>query len=470
MSVIFYLGNIFGSNDISNYVNYKSVSITDSNQIKADTLSFDMTVISRATRAPESGNTISILDTTTGNYEFSGIVESVREEMINPITFRYSCDCIDWIKIFDRHLVVEKFGSQTVKTIIGTILSDYANKGYSNWTPFTYESGGLDNIEVGETLDFDFREPSACLDELAEKVGAQWYIGFDRVLRFARPESFGLVTIAPIDGNILKLDSDISSYGDMILTESIGNIKNVVYITDAKKKDEITQQQRFDGAGKKNQYYQMGFIMFLPPKVSDWSSSISAKITDQSSTEVLQRNLTDIRSNSEASGEETNQTIYVDANANSVRLPDKFLLGASERLIVTAYKAVDSPAPFPNSISIELMKSRENLGSDGIYEYKKSEPALWDATGQNQDLSATVILNRYSMPVITGEFYSYLSGWRAGMAFTIQSNIRMNGKLRDGVVFYVKSVSKTIEIYGSSIALSRIKSEITISNNKWEGT
>ena len=467
MSIIFYLGNTFGSNDISSYVNYKSVNITDSNQIKADTLSFDMIVSDRASRAPEPGNTISILDTTTGKYEFSGLVETVREEMINPITFRYLCDCIDWVKIFDRHLVEKKFGGDTVITIIGTILSDYANKGYSNWTPFTYEPGGLDNISIDETLDFDFREPSACLDELAEKVGAQWYIDFNRVLYFNTPQS--LNTPSPITENLLNLDSDISSYGDMVLTESISNIKNVVYITDAKMKDEVTLEQRFDGAGKKNQYYQMGFKIFLPVRITDWSTYISARITDQTSSEVLNRNLTDIRSDDERQREETNLTIYVNANNNSVRLPDKFLLGASERLIVTAYKAVDAPAPFPDPVSIALIKKRENLGSDGIYEYKKSEPALWDATGQNQNLSATIILNRYSMPVITGEFYSYLTGWRAGMAFTIKSSIRMNGKLSDGVVFYVKSVSKTIEIYGESIALSRIKSEITISDNKWEG-
>ena len=339
---------------------------------------------------------------------------------------------------------------------------------YGNWTPFTYFPGSLDDIIIDETLDFNFVEPSACLDELAEKTGAQWYIDFNRVLYFNTPQSLNIPS--PITGNRLNLDSDISSYGDMVLTESIGNIKNVIYVTDAKVKEEITSLQRFDGAGKKNQYYSMGFKMFLPIKTSELSTYVSAKITDQTSLEVLIRNLTDLRMDNASQGGETNVTIYVNADTNSVRLPDRFLLGASERLIITAYKAVDQPAPFPDPVSIELMKGRENLGSDGIYEYKRSEPALWDATGEGQNNASRLVLSRYSMPLITGEFYSYLSGWRAGMGFQLKSYLRMNGKFKDGVTMYVKSVTKTIEIYGNSITASRIKSEITISNNKWEGS
>lgn len=116
------------------------------------------------------------------------------------------------------------------------------------------------------------------------------------------------------------------------------------------------------------------------------------------------------------------------------------------------------------------METRENLGGDGKYEYKRSEPTLWDPDGRGQLAASQLILSRAALPLISGSFYSYLSGWRAGMGFTLKSQTRMNNALRDGTTVYVKSVTKTIEIYGDSMAGSRVRSVITFSNNKWEGT
>ena len=453
--------------DVSKWVNFKSINITDSIQIKADTMSFEMVIPGRAISAPKPGNIVYLRDQIAAEYVFCGMIETIQEEMINPMTFRYSCDAVDWVRVFDRHLIVKKLGGESIKAIIQVILT-YANTGYINWTPFTYDPGSLDDTLALETLDWDFKEPSACLDELAEKVGAQWYIDFDRVLYFNKPES--LIIPSPISGNILDLDTDISSYGDMVLTEDISNIKNVIFITDAKVKDELEKTSRFDGPGKAGDYYNLGYKLFLPSRESDWATYITARITSQTASEAVLRTLTDIRPDQGSKAEETNVTIYINPERSSVRLPNKFLLGASERLIIIAYEAIDSPQAICDPPSIALMGTRENLGGDGKYEYKKSEPALWDPDGKGQLRASELILNRAALPLISGSFNSYLSGWKAGMGFTLKSQIRMNNALRDGTIMYVKSVTKTVEIYGDSMASSRVKSAITFSNNRWEGT
>jgi len=421
--------------DITKYVTLDSIEVSDSIKVKADTANLEMVVIGQDPH-PRAGNVLEIWDDNT--LEFRGPVLRKEQRIRNPRTFEYSLEASDFTRFFDRRLVSETYiTGKRCREVIADIVSKYT-------IGFT-----INHVYHGPKLPemaFDFIYPSQALDEIAEKVGYQWFIDFDRDIWF-----MPLIAMAsPLPGNVLNLDTDIANYGDLVIREDTSALKNYIYLKDAKYKATLKQ----DTFGEVvSGILRFEYEPFVPASISAWQeegylkawrwdSTVRAEPIDADLVNILRDGI----DGEKGDGRGTEKDVYVNLDRGTIRFPDKYPLRKEERFRIQYYSATEQPQILFDLASQAEMQRRESYSGyleSGKYEYVMSEPALYTEKGEEAIAAMERVLARYRWPIIAGSFTSYLKGWRAGQYFHLKSTARgAYGQPLDELMF-VQSVRKS---------------------------
>jgi hypothetical protein len=435
-----------------------TISITDSLKIKTDSLSFEMVIESQKAPRPKAGNSVRVIDEDDAYPLFAGTIMNVGQKMLNPITFHFTVEAADYTRFFDRRVVSKKFPKDsTVNEVVLEIID--------KWTVgFTKKNVKYSAIRLPE-LAFDNATPSACLDEVAEKIGWQWYVDFNKDVHFFESEEAKPPALISTN-NCYDLDTEIDAGGDVEISEDVGNLKNFIILKDVKTKSKFAIWDSFLETAK--MFFTFKWDVFTPTVIDRDSIKeyLTGKIVDNNTgafIDKLEFRIDNVDGNIESKIGADN-TIFVNFEYMGFRTSDKLAQrlqdNPSYRLDLNYSPAEDVELPFLEPDSILEMQEREGGDSSGIYEYVCSEPTLWTETGEEASGIAEQVLARDAWPSFSGSFKSYKKGWKAGQHFTLKSERwgDANEPLEEEVWIQKVSLSVLPEgVLESSISFSKSK-------------
>lgn len=471
---------VISNYDVTTYVPFKSINMNDSLTIKSDSLSFNIYIDSLLSiPTPKAGQITQVryywdvypqeyidmgiyetseilFDASENKYyslEFEGGINTVSRKWKGPPDWlEYGCSCSDYTKQLDRNLVNKVYtAGQYAGDIVRDIITNYVS---SDFTTYHVEQGYM----VPE-MTFDFSEPSTCIQELAECIGYQWYVDFNKDIHFYWNEhNLSPLAVGGTWGpglNILYVDSEIKHAYNLELTEDVSQLKNKILVKNANFKGTYTNE---DFVEAQNKFYKTFYSIFPAWDQSTTQADRAKQITVEiyyvsggTLTLDYSRPITTILldeiEGKAGDGQGDRNTIYVNFNSG-FRLPDNYPLQSSQVLRVYYYKIESIPVLEIDQNSINEMKDREGGNSTGVYEYAFDASAIYTEKGEELTVAVDRVLLRYKDPLITGTFQSRLRGWKAGQSFIIFSN-RWGTGVDEPIseVVWVKDVSKTVLNY-----------------------
>lgn len=456
--------------DRTPYVIIESISLNDSITVKSDNLSFELDIEEFSVTPPRCGNYIEfrnyftsypsseiaskIYDTDEVLYddieclyyirEFYGTIVTVEYKWVSPPKWiKYTVTACDNTRFFDRKLVNNVYEAGLYAgDIVVDIITNYT-------TGFTYN-----HVEKGYKVPeqtFDYSEPSACIQAIAEAIGYQWYIDQQNDVHFfwceQKPSPLQIYT-----SNILNADTELVYAYNLTLTEDISQVKNRIIIKNANFKSDAQIYDDFTEANRKvfNSSYKL-YPFSIDTTQEERAQYVTVELHSLSgSSYVLDKIygtiLLDGIEGSAGDGTGDNDTVYVNFDNKTIRLPDNHALESNHMIRVYFYRTEDVPVLEISQESIEEMKDREGGSSSGIYEFSFDGSSIFTENGEELTAAVDRVLLRYKDPLISGTFQSRLRGWKAGQSFVLNSNYF--GSSRSDPIYelvFVKEVTKTIQ-------------------------
>lgn len=433
--------------DRTSYIPIKSVSMNDSISIKSDTCSFTMEIDQFAVSPPRGNQVVEVryyfdswpseycvpgiyapydltYDMDTSSWyalEFKGTIQTVTRRWIGPPRWlAYECTCSDFTRQFDRNLVNEVYpAGQYAGDIVKDIVNNYTI-GFDTY-----------NVDIGfkvPEMTFDFSEPSTCIQEIAETIGYQWYIDFNKGVHFFWRED-RVSPLAISKGNIYDVDNEVTNAYNLELTEDVSQLKNKILIKNANFKG-VWNNEDFVEAQTKffNMFYKAYPITDKASTQAQRASYIQVEIYNNvggvlvlDTTRPITTILIDEIEGKVGDGAGDANTVYMNFG-KGLRLPDNYPLSDGQVLRVRYNKIEAVPLLEVDQNSIDAMKSREGGDSTGIYEFAFDGSSIYTETGEEVTAAVDRVLLRYKDPLWTGSFQSRLRGWQAGQVFRLQSN------------------------------------------------
>lgn len=399
-----------GGNDRTAKVDVYSIVVSESPGAKANTMSFDVPVEDDDVVRPLGGQEVVLTD---ASREFAGILVSVKETQLAPRSFVYRCTARDYTYLFDRRLVVEDYAAQRADLIVADVVSRFTS-GFTS-------TGVKTAFDVPEQK-YDHVYPSEIVQGLADQLEWQWYIDYLRDVRF-----FAIgAEVAPIA--VLDLEAD-TRYHDLALEEDVAQWKNRIYVKGFKNKSTGTYQRAFTGDGS-TKFFHLGYEP--GPDLADTTVTVDG---------VARTLKVDIADNQPYVGG-ADSDVYVCFGNMGMRFnvaPASGLpIVATFPYMFEALTVVEDPAAQTESAARE--------GGDGVHEYVHSDPGLTAETADPAAAKGNMLLLKYGWPIVTGNFGTFVSGWRPGQSFRLKSSRRFKDRSGNPIdqQMYVHTVEKTV--------------------------
>lgn len=422
---------LIGGVDYTPYTDLSSLRIDNNIAAQNDTLDIDIIIPNFALPRPKADTELILFN--GSNREFAGVITDPEEEQLAVGVMKYATKVRDYTPWLDKRLVVEDITGWTADQIVDYVVQNYT-------TGFTTQ-----NVQPSFTVPtqkFNYVQPSRVIKNLADSISWGWYIDYDKDVHFYAMESF----LSPLPGNIFDADNDLINYGDLIISENASQVKNRIYLKGYKYKAGWTKTDSWVADGQ-----QTTFDLSYQP----YRGAIS----------ILVGGINYPAKNDIVDGLPTTLTNDGYGYVNYVGQKLRFNVAPVSGTVVTMtynpmlynVTMVEDPA------AQQVMAERD--GTDGIFENVIDDPRLTSDGPELAQLRGQLALYKYGYPHISGSFYSYLQGWRAGQHFVFQSQKRMDGEL-DGETLYVTKVTKTITnhpLNGTPI----LKSQISFSDSPY---
>lgn len=165
------------------------------------------------------------------NKIFAGIlvgieIRTAQNVVVYDLTFK------DYTELMDGRLVIDSFDDQMTSDIIDAIVAEYLPAG------FTVDCD-LD-VSVGYVA-FNFEKPSRCMARLAELVGGDWYVDYDKVIHFFRSADISAPWVITDTNGKIQVDT-------LKIKNDLSQIRNIIYVRGGEYQgDAYTETQKADG-------------------------------------------------------------------------------------------------------------------------------------------------------------------------------------------------------------------------------
>lgn len=424
-----------GGVDYTQYVEMQSVKIDSNIAVNSDTLGMTINIPNQILPRPKGGQEIIVYNGSVR--EFGGVLVLPKESALTPTTMSYEVQARDYLYYLDKRLVTNSYTNTTAGNIVINIIQNYT-------TGFTTNHVlGTDNSFLIPFIKFDHLSPSACLQKLADAVGLNWWVDYNKDVHFASSTTIA----SPLPNNTLLVDTDLQNYGDLVLEEDVSQVRNQVYIMGHKVAAAytVTEKQPTDGN-------QTSFNLNYEPM-----NGISSMVVSVGATNYTPKlDLT----NGTAKNTTNDGNAYVHIKNQTVRFNAAPAAGVLSVTYRPKYEMVNLYND-PNAMTV--MKQRDTI--DGVYEYMINDRQLSGDDTSLADARGRIELTKYANPHYSGEFYSYTKGWGTGQYFYLTSNYRMDGFFQK-FLFYVVKLTKTIVNHPSN-GTPTIRYDLTISDSPY---
>lgn len=403
-----------GGLDYTQYVDLKTVKVDSNIAVNSDTAEFNVIIPQQVLPRPKGGQEVIIWN--GSNKEFAGVVLLTHEEALAPDRMNYDVKCRDYVYWLDKRLVVNSYTNMSAGNIVIAIIQNFTTGFTANHVLGTDSSFNIPFIK------FDHVPVSEALKKLADAVGYDWWIDYNKDIHFGPINT----STSPLPGNQLLPDIDTANYSDLYIEEDVSQVRNQIYFLGHKVAAQYQITEKFVGDGQRTQFH----LNYEP------SHTLTQTIVKQGSTnyptkyDVSDGNATSTTNDGKAYIHFTNQTVRFNvAPANGTVVS------------VTYRPRYEMVNMYNDPNGMNIMKQRD--GMDGVYEYMIRDQQLSGDDTSLVDTRGRIELTKYAYPHITGEFYSFLQGWQTGQYFMFTSNNRMDGQLQN-VLFYVTKIEKMI--------------------------
>lgn len=376
----------------------------------------------QAISRPLGGQELIIAD--DSGREFGGIVTGV-EEIQDAVSTQldYQLDTRDYSFLLDRHRAVKEYaqGAFTYDQIVKDLVATYGAKD-------GFTTNGVMASFQSEFTRIEYQPVGQSIGLIADKISWAWGVDYYRDVKFF-PQS---TNVSPLPGNTLDADNastisdptygQLGIYSDLRIKEDVSQVKNRVFMYGHKVTDSHTYTETFTGDG-----LQLAFPLAYEPSHTLTNIAVTVGGTVYAPAADL------------AAGGPSNTaqdfTAYVNWNTLVVRFNVAPTNGTS---VVVAYKPM-----FPLVVMVEdpqdqaIMKTRTGL-PDGAFEDAISDPTLSADTVAPSTARGQFAIAKYGTPHISGQFTSFLHGWRAGQFFHLTSARRFGGQFNGDQLFVTK--------------------------------
>jgi hypothetical protein len=239
-------------------------------------------------------------------------------------------------------LVTGFFQQQRADTTIKQIIDKYC-------PGFTYSNVYAPYVLIPQY--FNYQRPSQCIRNVCDQAGLGWYVDYTKDIHTYTVENFA----SPLPNNILNVDTDLTSYGDLEITEDASSVFNRFTVRGYKTRSKYPYTLRYKGDGTTTQF-QLGYRFS--------SAKGDAVVTVDGVDFPVVRDILD-----GLPGQSSDPTkAYVHWTQHTVRFADPPADGAI--VAFTGYPLVDKTRVDQDDASIAYMRDLENTtASDGIYEF-----------------------------------------------------------------------------------------------------
>jgi len=200
--------------NFTQYVEWNSIRLEDNLTSQANTLKFKVKKYGSITFTPEINDEIELYD--YNDKIFAGHIIKIRKYTDAKKIVVFEIEAKDYTHEMDGKLVSDSYEDQLVEDIIDSIVSTYLPAGY---TTTNVSATGI----TLEYISFNYEYPSKCLQQLAELIGYDWYVDYNKDIHFFEKN---VGEIAPFS----ITDSGEELWQDLEIIEDQKQIKNIIYV------------------------------------------------------------------------------------------------------------------------------------------------------------------------------------------------------------------------------------------------
>lgn len=405
---------LIGNQDYTNLIDLSSLKISSNIAVTKDTANFDVIIGRQAKPRPKGGQEIKILNGATT--EFGGVLVNPKELALAPDTMQYQTQCRDYVYWLDKRVVTNTYTGYTIGNMVKDIVANFTSGFTSNNVQGTGASFLLSEKK------FDHVPPSQAIKALADAVAFQWYVDYLKDVHFGP-----ITTIpSPLPNNLLDVDNDTTSYGDLEFDEDVSQVRNQIYLKGYKLPAAYAITQNFVCDGQSDTFYTA-----YEPKHKLSTITVTLGGVPQAKDLDLVGGLP---SNQMADGK-----VYVNYKNNSYRFNAAPALNTVLSITYVPMFEMISMYNDPNAMSVMAQRDFQ----DGVYEYAVRDQQLTSIDAGLANIRGQLELYKYAYPRYSGKFKSFLQGWQPGQYFYLTSNLRMDGQFQNQQFFVIK-VEKTI--------------------------
>jgi hypothetical protein len=198
--------------DVSLQVSWESLAKVEGLTKEPDTLAFSINKTPTKT-IPDLGAIVELYEDSVKI--FAGAIVGRKDVIVGGILEGYEFDCKDYTDQLDSMLVVRRYENQTARDILLDIIAQFA-------TGFTTTNVAASTPDVA-SIKFNYEPVSKAIQKLADLIGWDWYVDYDKDIHFFAEESLS----APFN---LDDTSGNFEWGSLELSGSILELRNSIFI------------------------------------------------------------------------------------------------------------------------------------------------------------------------------------------------------------------------------------------------
>lgn len=413
--------SVDGENRTS-YIDWTSLRIENVLTNQVDRCTFKILSYEGKSFRPIIGNEVIVSD--GSNRLFGGLIVRATNKSDAVGMISWEVECTDYTRLLDQHLVAETYEGMTVGDIIDDIVL--------NWLPAGFTTVQVDCDVILDYIQFKYEQPSACLKQLADLTGYDYYVDYYKDIYFKSPTS----TPAPFT---IEDNSGTYENSSLVIRSDNSQMRNSILVRGGEYEgSKFTASQRADGK-------QVTFN--LPYKYHEFAATLTGHrlsigvdyLDDPNSYDALYNFNEKLLRFKEADRPNQNATLSF----------------SGKPLLPVVVRVSDS-------VAIAETLAQEGQG-DGIYEYLVVDKSINTQVAARERAAAEIQI--YGETLSEGDFSTETSGLRAGQRVTINSDLR--NVHEDYIINRVTSHMKTPDmmIYDISLITTKSLDYITVMKN-----
>jgi len=359
------------STNRTKYILWQTFQKVDSVNNRSTVCRFSVKNYRASDWTPALGDEIEVLDGATTI--FGGVITKLYRRMNGIRLEYYNVECKDWVQYFDKKLVVESYTNDTINNIISDLVSNYS---------VGFTTNNVDCAITIDTVKFNYKTLSNCIQALAEQVNYSWYIDVNKDVHFfAKNTNLSPFNLTDTNGNYIN--------NSLLIKDDLSQLRNIVTIRGGEKEGTSRDEELWADGNKKT--FPLG----------NKFSSIPVLATSGSPLKIGIENL----------NTGTPYEAFWDYNQKYIRFTDAPANGSP--LTATGTPLIP--------IIVEV-RDEDSINDYGEYEFKKIDKTISSTDEARQ--YAIAQLDAYKNSLNDGSFRTYTSGLESGQTINIQSDIR----------------------------------------------